>query len=442
MDPRFRSRLLGLLPVLLFLLFGLHQAEAQSLNPSPPTSPVKLIFIHHSTGENWLSDYNGGLGLALRDNNYFASDTNYGWGPADVDTPDGTIGDHTDIGHWYNWFSGPNRAGYLSALYAENEQRSDYSRLGANPGGENQIIMFKSCFPNSNLRGSINDPIPAISANPLRGRDSGWDDHTISNAKGIYISLLDYFATRPDKLFVLIVSPPLVPNETSTETGANARVLSNWLVNDWLKNYTQKNVFVFDFFNILTSNGGSTTTNDFGRADGNHHRFQNGAIQHIQTVSNDRSSYGSDAWDSHPTQAGNQKATGEFVPLLNIAYNCWKGTGACPGSSPLPPSELSLSRGRIKATVEWRSQYSGQTGMGYALPQKDEFGYFYFSDPNNPEVFVKCLDFGSGKAIILIGGVTDFYYKVTFKNSRGETLVFEKKSGSLEGFANNNGLSF
>lgn len=111
-------------------------------------------------------------------------------------------------------------------------------------------------------------------------------------------------------------------------------------------------------------------------------------------------------------------------------------------SEPRASSELLLSKGRIRATVEWRSQYSGQTGTGLALPQKDEFGYLYFSDPNNPEIFIKCLDFGSGKAIILVGGVTDFWYKVTFKNSRGETLIWEKPSGSLLGYANNSDLSF
>ena len=72
-------------------------------NPNPPPSPVKLIFIHHSTGQAWLDDGHGGLGLALRDNNYFVSDTNYGWGP------DG-IGDQTDIGHWWTWFRGPGSA--------------------------------------------------------------------------------------------------------------------------------------------------------------------------------------------------------------------------------------------------------------------------------------------------------------------------------------------
>ena len=51
-----------------------------AVNTAPPASPVKLIFIHHSTGQAWLDDGHGGLGLALHDNNYFVSDTNYGWG--------------------------------------------------------------------------------------------------------------------------------------------------------------------------------------------------------------------------------------------------------------------------------------------------------------------------------------------------------------------------
>ena len=101
---------------------------ATSLNPNPPNHPVRLIFIHHSTGENWLSDENGGLGIALRDNNYYVSDTNYGWGPDN-------IGDRTDIGNWWEWFRGPNSSTYLNALYNEGEQHSSYSRLSSAPSG-------------------------------------------------------------------------------------------------------------------------------------------------------------------------------------------------------------------------------------------------------------------------------------------------------------------
>ena len=289
--------------------------ECLALNPNPPRLPVKLIFIHHSCGENWLADDNGGLGLALRNNNYFVSDTNYGWGPD-------YIGDRTDIGNWWDWFRGPDRDTYLAALYAESSQNCAYTRLATDPGGSNQIIMFKSCFPNSNLGGNPDDP-PTSGDNPLRSQGSDSEYMTVGNAKGIYNDLLVYFATRQDKLFIAVTAPPLVSDATDATQAANARAFNNWLVNDWLAAYPHKNVAVFDFYNVLTSNGGDPGTNDLGAATGNHHRWRNNIIEHQQTVDNNFSAYGSG--DSHPTVAGNLKATGEFVQLLNIYYHRWRG---------------------------------------------------------------------------------------------------------------------
>ena len=287
----------------------------QSLSPAPPINPVHLIFVHHSTGENWLSDENGSLGIALGDNNYFVSDTNYGWGPDN-------IGDRTDIGNWWEWFRGPNSSTYLNPLYNEGEQHCSYSRLTSVLSGENEIIMFKSCFPNSALQGNPNDSVPPIDSNPLKGEGSGSEYHTVANAKGIYIDILEYFRSRQDKLFIVITAPPLMANETNTAEAANARSFNNWLVNEWLAGYPYKNVAVFDFYNVLTSNGGNPNTNDVGLETGNHHRWWNGAIQHIQTVNNNKAAYPSG--DSHPSRAGNLKATGEFLPLLNVAYHQWK----------------------------------------------------------------------------------------------------------------------
>jgi hypothetical protein len=291
-------------------------------NPAPPAKPVRLIFIHHSTGENWLADSNGKLGITLKKNNYFGSDTNYGWGPADQDVGSDTIGDHTDIGHWYNWFVGPNSSTYLKALYREKNKHCSYSRLSKNPGGENIIIMFKSCFPNSNIGGKPSDP-PTKGDNPLRGQDSSSEYMTVGNVKGIYNDLLGYFATRQDKLFVVITAPPLASYDTSPENAANARAVNNWLVKTWLKNYHHKNVAVFDFFNVLTSNGGSSDVNDLGSKTGNHHRFWKGAVQYIQTVKKNVSAYPTE--DSHPSAAGGRKASDEFIKLLNVFYNRWKG---------------------------------------------------------------------------------------------------------------------
>jgi hypothetical protein len=301
--------------------------QAQALDPSAPASPVKLVFVHHSTGENWLRDTQegdgtaGGLGASLAANNYFVSDTNYGWGPAG-------IGDRTDIGNWWEWFRGPDSAEITAALYAEGGQNCSYTRLETDPGGPNEIVMFKSCFPNSNLGGGPSDPVPPIGENPLRGEDSGSEHHTLANSKGIYLDLLNYFAGHPEKLFIIVCAPPLRQADTGPEQAANARALNDWLVDHLLDGYPGNNVAVFDFYTVLTSNGGNPDVNDLGAAGGNHHRWRNGQIEHVRNLANDYSAYPSG--DSHPSAAGGQKASGEFPALLNIAYHCWKGTGGCP----------------------------------------------------------------------------------------------------------------
>jgi len=329
---------LALAALLLALLLSLTAAAApaddavtnvQTDNSAPPTETVKLIFIHHSCGENWLDDGNGGLGITLSDSNYFVSDTNYGWGPD-------SIGDNTDIGHWWTWFRGPLSATYLSDLYAESDQHSSYSRQPTDPGGENEIVMFKSCYPNSNLRGNPAENPPAIGSNPLRGQSCGSPHHTVANAKSIYNDLLHYFASRQDKLFVVITAPP-VQNATYA---SNARALNTWLVEDWLDAYPHNNVAVFDFYNVLTSNGGNWYTNDLVWATGNHHRHHNGAIEYITDQGTDTAAYPNDGSDNHPSPAGNQKASSEFVPLLNTFYNRWKEGEETPTATPTgaPPT--------------------------------------------------------------------------------------------------------
>jgi hypothetical protein len=294
--------------------------------PPSPTSPVKLIFIHHSTGGMWLADEYGGLGKALMANNYFVSATNYGWGP-------NNIGDRTDIVNWPEWFTSADRDTYKDALINENGKNfgdfGKWSRLKKDPGGENQIIVFKSCFPNSDMGGSPDDQ-PADVIN---------DQWTVSNAKAIYNDLLTYFSSRQDKLFIVITAPPLGEGDYSTgdltadQRSSNARAFNNWLMNYWLADFPYNNVAVFDYYNVLTSNGSERRTditktnnepNDASREDGNHHRWWNGAIQHIQTVDNNYSAYpNASPGDSHHTAIGQQKATDEFVLLLNYYYNKW-----------------------------------------------------------------------------------------------------------------------
>jgi hypothetical protein len=311
-----------------------------SIDTSPPATPVKLVFIHHSSGENWLGDDHGGLGIALRDNNYFVSDTNYGWGPPDLDVGSDTIGDHTDLGHWYNWFAGPHRTTYLTPLFAESEQHSSYSRRASDPGGPNRIVMFKSCFPNSNLDGQPSDPA-TVGSNPMRGEPSGSESYTVANAKGIYIDILATFATRQDTLFVVVTAPPLMAVNTDPTRAANARAFNTWLVTQWLSGYPYANVAVLDFYNVLTTNGGSWNVNDLGAVSGNHHRVRNGVVEHVTNQGGNTAAYPDGGGDDHPSPAGNRKATGELVPLLNVAYHRWQVGAAQPTPTPtatVPPA--------------------------------------------------------------------------------------------------------
>jgi hypothetical protein len=312
-----RPRLLGAVAAAVLFAFafvppapatGLVRA-ASAPAPTRPAVPVKLVFIHHSTGQDWLADGHGGLGIALRNNGYFASDTNYGWGP------DG-IGDRTDIGHWWTWFKGPSASTYTSALYAESGQNCSYSRLASDPGGPNTVVMFKSCFPNSELGGPRDGAIPLIGANPMKGQYVG-GTYTVANAKGIYRDLLPYFAAHTDRLFVLIVSPPM----TSMSDPANARALADWLVSPtgWLSGYAYTNVAVFDYYNVLT-------------ASANHHRYNAalGLVEDVHPTASDVLAYPKAPGDDHPSAAGDVKATAEFVPILNIAYNRWRAAARPP----------------------------------------------------------------------------------------------------------------
>lgn len=357
--------------IVIAAVLGLASMNAPAqYNTADPSSPVKLIFIHHSTGEAWLADGYGNLGITLKDHKYFVSDTNYGWGP-------NGIGNNTDFGHWWDWFRGSSSSTYLTALFAESGQHCSYDRLATDPGGANRIVMFKSCFPNSSLQGSLSDPIPPIASNPLKSQAYYSSDHTVSNAKGIYLDLMNTFAQHPETLFIVVAEPPLQDGTYA----ANARAFTNWLSKDWMACYPYHNAFVFDYFTVLTTNGGDSNTNDLGWASGNHHRYRDSAIELITNQGGNTLAY--PTGDDHPSAAGDQKATGEFQPLLNIAYHCWQGDGGCQrvtGSAPvripssLVPTKITTANHGLDATLTWDSQHCPSTnyhviyGYGSGLP--------------------------------------------------------------------------
>lgn len=252
------------------------------VDTSAPDTTVKICFIHHSTGSAWIASGNGGLGTALNANNYYATEIDYGWDA----TAQADIGDSTDTEDWPDWFNDT----IMPDVY-DNDSHYDYTNTISDPGGENDIIMFKSCYPNSEVDDSIDDE------------------------KAIYLGLLDYFEEHQDKLFILVIPPPEIVISSAELT----RELTNWLVdyeNGWLSEYPYFNVQPFDYYNVLTDPN-------------NHHMVEDDSVVHVISsdpvdADNPNELYYYTGTNNHPTSEGHQKATEEYLPLLNAYYNLWQ----------------------------------------------------------------------------------------------------------------------
>jgi len=258
----------------------------------PLSTNLNLLFIHHSCGGQlfaapgidrgtnciYSSHPNGGnLRSVLNQSGYFVHEASYG----------SRIGDSTDLFDWLPKFRDQ----------MEEILRCDLQDARYTDDRRNQVIVFKSCYPNNAFR---TEGVPP-------GNPAG-PELTVWNAKATYLALLDEFRKQPEVLFVCVTAPPLASKASPkplwkqlakwilgrsdglAQSGPLARSFNHWLcdTNGWLKDYSLKNVVVFDYYDILTGHGAS-----------------------------DFSIYATgDGYDSHPSHAGNEQAAQAFVPFL------------------------------------------------------------------------------------------------------------------------------
>lgn len=274
--------------------------DLSTYSQEKPNEPVHLLFIHHSTGGQLLADKGeisgplsqnciyathpngGGLRSLLEENNYIVHEASYG----------SVIGNETDVCHWNRKFR--DHMEEILKCKQQDELFKDET--------ENSIIIFKSCFPNS-----------WITSDGKRPGDPDSCEKSTANYKAVYNNLLNYFKQQPDTLFVVFTAPPLAEpvlykrdklmnslktflcrQDTVEKIGHRTRLFNNWLKdmkNGWLKGYDQKNVVVFDYYDVLT---------DYGRMNWSAYPTQEGK-------------------DSHPSSDGNVRTAQEFVPFLNQA---------------------------------------------------------------------------------------------------------------------------
>ena len=186
-------------------------------------SQAKMVFLHHSVGRNIL--YTGGLQRRLLERGLFVSGATYG----------DEIGEHTDISDWLPKF----RKEMEKILTFKSHPNQYYS-----DGTRNQIVMFKSCFPNSNI-------VDESAAE----EDTKGSPNTLANYQATFKAIKREMMRKGDSLFVYLTAPPLIAQKTTPENAARARRFNNWLINEYLVEYRSEsehdNFAIFDLFGFL-----------------------------------------------------------------------------------------------------------------------------------------------------------------------------------------------
>lgn len=189
-----------------------------------------IFFLHHSTGRylinegdvrEWIVDYNADNGTTFE---FWDHDYNY-IGLRDPDGENTGIsydvpGDNTDP------------VGLHTLWTTENDARDLVL-------ADHEVIGFKSCYPAS----AINSP------------------EKLQQYKTWYLEMRDVFDNYPDKLFIVMSTPPLHRLVTDTSEADNARAFANWLSSsEYLAGHP--NVVCFDFFDMFAApDDGSDTRN-------------------------------------------------------------------------------------------------------------------------------------------------------------------------------------
>lgn len=181
---------------------------------------TNVVFLHHSVGDNLLEQTDlramlGDAGLTVWDHDYNfyglsdpagdATGYNY-WIPDDNTDPDG-----------------------LAQLFSQTVYGLPVN--GISGLMQHEVIVFKSCF----------------TANALV------DDAQVETVKGYYETVYRFIEQHPDKLFLLLTSPPLSSFEADSAMAGRAREVADWLLSSDFQRGLP-NLRVFDLYGQLAEN--------------------------------------------------------------------------------------------------------------------------------------------------------------------------------------------
>ncbi len=190
---------------------------------------TSLFFLHHSVGQ-YLIDQ-GLLRERLREAGFDLYDQSYN--RTGLFRPDGT-----PAGYCYFVPQNDTDPPGLLRIFRMHRYRLPLNALSGIL--QHEVILLKSCFT----------AVRSLSAADLERQKICYDE--ITRAMGRY----------PEKVFIILTSPPANPLDTDVQSAARARALADWLKSE--ESVTRHpNVYVFDLFDLLAGN--DPTATDFNR---------------------------------------------------------------------------------------------------------------------------------------------------------------------------------
>jgi len=198
----------------------------------------KIIFLHHSTGQLIV---NAGNETNRIIRYLFPQKTYVSQYFSDFNSINGTNYDFTE-----QFFPKSNPYGWNNYPY-------DYYNIWVKNAGDQtyldeptleiltkqyELIIFKHCFPVSNIDEDINKP------------DINSADKTLENYKLQYLALKQKLHEFPNNKFLIWTGASQVMANTTIEQALRAKTFFEWVKNDW--NIDNDNIFLWDFYALET----------------------------------------------------------------------------------------------------------------------------------------------------------------------------------------------
>lgn len=179
---------------------------------------TNVFFLHHSVGEGFVKE--GGLRDLLMEQGLTLYDQNYNY--IGLSGPDGQL-----TGTSYIVPEDNTDPDGLAKLFAQPVYDLPVNALSAML--QHEVIVFKSCYTAV--------PIASDEAYQAMQRD--------------YQTVLNLIRQHPEKVFILLTSPPLIPSATRPEESQRARRMAEWLQSDEFVGQSD-NLYIFDLFDALS----------------------------------------------------------------------------------------------------------------------------------------------------------------------------------------------